>query len=262
MKQKYIKIIILAAFLSLACTTKVSEWVLLNTIPTDYALIYFHKDQLTDTEKLQNAQIEKGISGANIQLRSIIKNDIANPYYGLYYQKRLFSKYYDPGSITGLITSPLREKIAIELLAGKLCVILYLKTGDQEKDNSRMQIARQTLEASPFGKIITFIELNRNDKTENHFVSMLLNVESDLKSINEPMLFGIFGRFKALEPLVYKGITEENIKLMINFLTADCSCLIKDDLPGTDILYINNWENPATALVNKILDEDPSLVHK
>jgi hypothetical protein len=49
---------------------------------------------------------------------------------------------------------------------------------------------------------------------------------------------------------------------MINFLTADCSCLIKDNLPGTDILFTNNWDNPATALVNTILDEDPSLQHK
>ena len=85
--------------------------------------------------------------------------------------------------------------------------------------------------------------------------------EDDLKGISEPMLFGIFGRFKALEPLVGKGISDENIKLMINFLTADCSCLIKDNLPGTDILFTNNWENPATALVNKILDENPHLLH-
>ena len=32
MKPVYFKIIILAAFLSLACTTKVSEWVLLNSL--------------------------------------------------------------------------------------------------------------------------------------------------------------------------------------------------------------------------------------
>jgi hypothetical protein len=262
MKQKSIKFLILAAFLSLACTTKVSEWVLLNGIPTDYALIYFHKDQISEADKQQNAKIEEGIKGANIQFRSMVKNDITSPFYGLYYKKRLFSKYEDPGRVADLATSPLREKISKELMEGKLCVMLYLKTGDPEKDNSRIQITKQALESSPFGKIITFIELNRNDKNENHFISMLLNVESDLNSINEPMLFGIFGRFRALEPLVYKGITEENIKLMINFLTADCSCLIKDNLPGTDILCTNNWENPATALVNKIIDDDPSLLHK
>jgi hypothetical protein len=164
--------------------------------------------------------------------------------------------------MSGLTTSPLRERIAKELMEGKLCVMLFLKTGDEIKDNNKMQITRQVLDSSPFGKIITLIELNRNDKSEYHFISMLLNVESDLKSINEPMLYGIFGRFRALEPLVYNGITGENIKLMISFLTADCSCLIKDNLPGTDILFTGSWENPVTALVNKILDDDPSLLHK
>ena len=49
---------------------------------------------------------------------------------------------------------------------------------------------------------------------------------------------------------------------MIGFFTADCSCLIKDNLPGADMLFTNDWENPAPALVNKILDENPSLQHR
>ena len=73
------------------------------------------------------------------------------------------------------------------------------------------------------------------------------------------MLFGSFGRFKALEPLLGRGITEENIHLMIDYFTAECSCLIKDDLPGTDILSPDQWENPQTALLNKIIDDNPSL---
>ncbi|TFG42745.1 MAG: hypothetical protein E4H43_02715 [Bacteroidia bacterium] len=103
--------------------------------------------------------------------------------------------------------------------------------------------------------------MSRNSTEESHFVSLLLNVEDDLKTIPEPMLFGIFGRFRALEPLLGKGITEENIKLMIDFLTADCSCVIKDDLPGMDILFTNSWDNPATAMVNRIFDDNPSLLH-
>jgi len=84
---------------------------------------------------------------------------------------------------------------------------------------------------------------------------MLLHVESDLKAISEPMLFGVFGRFRALEPLLAKGISEENIHLMIDFLTADCSCLIKDNLPGMSILSDASWDDPKPALVNRILDE-------
>jgi hypothetical protein len=46
---------------------------------------------------------------------------------------------------------------------------------------------------------------------------------------------------------------------MISYLTAECSCLIKDDLPGTDILFTDSWENPQPALLNKIIDANPML---
>jgi hypothetical protein len=262
MKPIYLKIIIIAGILSLACTTKVSEWVMLNSLPTDYALIYFHKDPLSEKEKQQNTEAAENISSGNIQFRNLLKKDIKNPFYALYYKNRLFSKYNDFRELKNLTSSPLREKIANELKEGKLTVLLYLKTDVKEKDDTGLQIVKKTIASSPFGKIIPVIELSRNNVNEKDFIEMLLNVESDLKDINEPMLFGIFGRFKALEPLLAKGITEENINLMINYLTADCSCLIKDNLPGTDILFINDWENPAPALVNKILDENPSLLHK
>jgi hypothetical protein len=46
---------------------------------------------------------------------------------------------------------------------------------------------------------------------------------------------------------------------MIDYFTAECSCLIKDDLPGTDILSPDQWENPQKALLNKIIDDNPML---
>ncbi len=262
MKPLYLKIIAVAGFISLACTTKVSEWVLLNTVANEYTLVYFHKTPLNEKTSQQIADIGKGISGANIQFKNVVKEDVNQPYYALYYENRLFSRYDNAEKLRNLISSPLRDKIAGELKAGKLCVLLYLKSEIKEKDEKGIQVVKNAISSSPFGEIITLVELSRYDLAENHFASMLLNVEDDLKDIKEPMLFGIFGRFKALEPLLAGGITEENINLMIDFLTADCSCLIKDNLPGTDILYINNWDSPATALVNGILDRNPSLMHR
>ena len=261
MRSVYLKTIIISGIISLACTTKVSEWVLVNSQPGEYILAYYHKDPLSEAVKKQNSEIAKEISSANIQFRSVIKKDIDRPYYALIYDNRLFSTYYNPRELKDLAVSPLRKKIAGELMSGKLCVMLYLKTGIPEKDDPALQIIKRTITASPFREIMPLVEVNRNSVEEKHLVSLLLNVESDLKDINEPMLFGVFARFKALEPLLAKGISEENINLMIDFLTADCSCLIKDDLPGTDILCTNNWDNPMPAMVNQILDTNPILVH-
>jgi len=259
MKKSYIRILVIAGVISLACTTRVSEWVLLNTLPNQYTLIWFHNSPLSESLKKQNLALTNEIKDANIEVKTVIRKDIKEPYWGLYYENRLFSKYKGIDELKGLTTSPLREKIAAELMAGKLCVMLYLKTDIVEKDEKGLNTLKKAVGSSPFGKIITIFELSRNSRDESHFASMLLNVEDDLKGIQEPMVFGIFGKFKALEPLLGKGITGENINLMIDYLTAECSCLIKDELPGTDILFAEKWDNPLTALLNKIIDDNPSL---
>ncbi len=259
MNQKYVKILVLAGILSLACTTRVSEWVLLNALPNQYTLVYFHKGQLTEAQKKQNTEVTESIKDANIHFRTATREDVSTPWYGLYYENRLFSKFENQAALRNLTSSPLRQKVASELLSGKLCVLVYLKTDDKEKDDKGLNILKKTIMASPFGEIIEFVEISRNSKEELHFASLLLNVEDDLKEIKEPMLFGVFGRFKALEPLLGNGITEENINLMIDYFTAECSCLIKDDLPGTDILFTDKWENPQPALLNKIIDANPLL---
>lgn len=256
------KVLALAALLSLACTTKVSEWVLLNAVPNEYTLVYFHKNTVPESVKSGNDMLKKRFAGANIRFRDVVKEDAAHPYYGLYYGNRLFSRYDSPEQMTGLASSPLRQKMAEELMKGKLCLMFYLRSGDKVKDEKGIGEVRKAVAASPYRDIIPVIELDRSDIAEKHLVTMLLNVESDLKGIKEPMLFGIFGKLKALEPLVADGITQENINFMIDFLTADCSCLIKDDLPGTDMLYTGSWESPSTALVNAIIDANPSLEHR
>lgn len=260
-RVKYMKIVVLAGLISLACTTKVSEWVLLNSEPGQYSLFYIHGTTLSGNEKQLNTRLTNNLKPANIRFRSLQREGIDKPFYELYYKNVLFSKYNDHGELDGLANSPLRKRIARELMAGKLCVMLYLRSDNREKDEAGLQIIRKTLASSPFGRIIPVMELSRSSAEEKHFVSMLLNVESDLKYIKEPMLFGIFGKLSALEPLLAGGISQENINLMIDFLTADCSCLIKDNLPGVNILFDGSWENPAPAMVNNILDANPSLLH-
>lgn len=259
MKKRIITAVILAGIISLACTTRVSEWVLLNSPANKYTLIYYHKSPVGESVIRQNKAVAEKIKDANIEFKTVNREGISEPYYGLYYEGRFFSKYNAVDELKGLTTSPMREDIAAELMAGKLCVMLYLKTGNREKDEKGLNTLQSAIESSPFGKIITVVELDRNSREENHLASMLLNVEDDLKEIMEPMLFGVFGKFKALEPLLGRGITEENINLMIDYFKAECSCLIKDDLPGTDILFTDKWENPQTALLNKIIDDNPML---
>ena len=58
MKPIYLKILILASILSLACTTKVSEWVLLNSLPNHYMLVYYHNGSIPEVAVQNNKELE------------------------------------------------------------------------------------------------------------------------------------------------------------------------------------------------------------
>lgn len=262
MKNIYLKILIVGAVLSMACTTKVSEWVLLNSVPEKYLLVYFHKNELSGIEKEQNAEIKNQYKTANLLFKTMQRDELEKPYYALYFNNHLIFEFADKKALAHRANSPLRKIIASDLTNGKLCVMLYLKSGNSEKDEKGLTVLNNTIKTSPFGNIIRVVELDRKNMEESLLVSMLLSVENDLNEIQEPMLFGIFGRLRALEPLLANGISRENINLMIDFFTADCSCLIKDHLSGRSLLYTGSWENPQPALVNSILDANPELMHQ
>ena len=58
MKRIHLKVIVIGALISMACTTKVSEWVLLNSVPDRYLLVYFHENELTETVIKQHSELE------------------------------------------------------------------------------------------------------------------------------------------------------------------------------------------------------------
>ena len=272
MKSQFGIIIILLLFYHQAysCPTKVSEWTLLNFIPLSYQLLYFTNVEPEPSIVQKHEKIEPVIEKANIQFHAInisrLKSEHERavfawisgknlPVYALYYQNRLFAQFNDLTDITRLIESPLRTSIANELKSGKLCVLLYLKCGDVAQDQPVANALEETLSKSILKDIIPVIHLSRDNPDEHRFIQLLLKVEPDLEILPQPMLFGIFGRFRVLEPLVGKGITQENINYLIQFLSADCSCLIKDQMPGIDMLYLNQWEDVKPALLNAIIDQ-------
>ena len=56
------------------------------------------------------------------------------------------------------------------------------------------------------------------------------------------MVFPIFGRCRALLPLVGPGISAENIRSSAAFLAGACSCQVKELNPGFDLLITANWK--------------------
>lgn len=172
----------------------------------------------------------------------------------------------DAGNVESLLDSPARSSIVRRLADGESAVWVLLESGDKASDDAAAQLleARLTYLSSvmelpkldeqdirnglvslpPDGLRLSFsiVRVSRRDPAEQFFVQMLLATEGDLRNISEPMAFPIFGQGRALYALVGKGIRHETIDEAASFLIGSCSCQVKEQNPGADLLMTANWK--------------------
>ncbi|MCC6420311.1 MAG: hypothetical protein IT429_18915 [Gemmataceae bacterium] len=176
---------------------------------------------------------------------------------------RLWSGKLTRASVQALLDSPARREIAQRILAGDSAVWLLLECGDRGKDDAAAkllgdEVARlqKTLKlpgltADPEDRLsekgpelklaFSVLRVARDDPKERFLVQMLQRLEDDLPS-NKPMVYPVFGRGRAKEPLIGAGITAENIEADARFLIGPCTCKVKEQNPGVYLLAVADWE--------------------
>jgi hypothetical protein len=174
-----------------------------------------------------------------------------------------------------LVDSPARSELSRRLLAGESAVWLLLESGDVAKDSSAAAVLEQALQAAqaelklpegvvtpaqldepgrkgspadvlhsdlPLRLVFSVLRLARDDPAEAVLRAMLMKVEPDLADYaGEPMVFAVFGRGRALEPLIGRGIHADNLREAASYLCGACSCEIKEQNPGMDLLLTADW---------------------
>lgn len=167
-----------------------------------------------------------------------------------------------------IVNSPGRSRLARTLLGGEVAVWILIRSGHGEKDRRALESlkthldrAAATLKIPDIGTDLEgkpvevkdyktypirfgLMEIGRNDPEEELLVRSLLNSEPDLGRYDEPMAFPVFGRGRALYALVGDGIQENNIREACESMLAWCSCEIKAQNPGTDLLIAADWSRP------------------
>jgi hypothetical protein len=162
-----------------------------------------------------------------------------------------------------LVDSPLRKELIRRLADGQTAVWLMLECGQTEKDEAvaamltdqlkelaqGLQLPELTsapedaiLSTTPLQVSFSLLRVPRGVAAEKPLVDMLLGSEPDLVEFDEPMVFPVFGRGRALLPLIGAGITPDNIHESAAFLVGACSCEVKDLNPGFDLLLTANWD--------------------
>lgn len=174
--------------------------------------------------------------------------------------------------VTALTHSPARAQVMRGILDGHAAVWVQLDGGDAAADEAAERTIRTHIEGMPAALremtsglaaefpikgrdfAFSYVRLSRDNPAEAPFVQMLLHSEPDLVTYDAPMAFPIYGRGRALYALVGPGITEENIRETCEFLVSECSCLVKEGNPGTDVLMAVDWQSElAEARIGETL---------
>ncbi len=178
-----------------------------------------------------------------------------------------------------IVGSSLRKGIADQLVAGETTVWVLLEEGDQSRDDAAWDLLSRELERLESTLELPTIEqedidagliaidenelkisfsavrLSRENTEDEMLVRMLLDTEEDLIDAEGPMVFPVFGRGRVLYGLVGKGIAPDTIEAAAAYLVGSCSCQVKEDNPGVDVLMAMNWDD----LVESTMETDREL---
>ena len=171
----------------------------------------------------------------------------------------------DQGFVDSLVDSPARRAIAKRVLDGDSAVWVLID-GENPVENDaadallkkQLKAMQEKLELPDLEEIeaedeyqeetqvelrlsFSSIRIARDDPAEQLFVSMLLGSENDLHEFTEPIAIPIFGRGRTYFALVAGGINPEMIEENCRFLIGPCSCQVKEQNPGADLLFAVDW---------------------
>jgi hypothetical protein len=230
---------------------------------------------------LENVDVARPDGKALAEQRGIVTYPWVEVYYPIQYQARtpVWSGPLTVDRARKIVNSPGRSRLAEGLLGGDVAVWVLIKSGNEQKDRRALESLKTNLdwatanlqipetgvdvngnpiEVTDFKALpvrFGLIEIAHDDPDEDLLISALLKSEPDLAGYDEPMAFPVFGRGRALYALVGNGIQEKNIREACESTLGWCSCEIKDQNPGTDLLISADWSQPFGGR----MVEDPEL---
>jgi len=176
----------------------------------------------------------------------------------------IWSGKLEEKAVQSLVQSPMRKELAKRLQAGETAVWLLLESGDKKQDDAAAALLEKELKrvapklklpkltADPADKLaengpplklaFSVLRIKRDDPAEEMLRTMLLKSEEDIEKRKEPMAFPIFGRGRTLGGLIGAGLTGQNLEEGCGFLVQACSCKVKVQSPGFDLLLSTDWD--------------------
>jgi hypothetical protein len=188
-------------------------------------------------------------------------------------QTTLWNGALDEVTLAAILDSPARKAIRERILAGDSVVWVMADEGTPE-DNaeaSRIEKRLKFLEqvaslpiqdpddpdsqlgpGPPLLLKFTLLRFRRDDPAERIFAKMLLGPEVPINPETTSFATAVFGRGRVLGAWALGDLDDVALEDASLFLVGRCSCRIKNENPGWDILMNADWANELQVVSDKV----------
>lgn len=183
-------------------------------------------------------------------------------------------------NVHALLDSPVRREIARRILLGDSAVWLFIRSGHGRQDSAARSLLEKELKSleqtlkfpgtwaekvrgernMPQDPRIQFsiISMDRDDSDEKVLWNILVKRAPELITSQEPAVVPVFGCGRALKVLIGNQIEPAELQRIGEFLVGPCSCTVKEQNPGFDLLCTVDWKHFFDH-PNLVQQELPSL---
>ncbi len=226
----------------------------------DDALAAFTRNLGTDSPlNLEVSTLPAGDATARLRIPQKENND----------SPAVWTGSLDAASLAKLTNSPSRREIVRRILAGESVVWVLVESGNRAVDDAIAQRVEKRLTFlesvaqipqidpnDPTSKLgpgpalrakFSLLRVRRDDVAEAAFLAMLAGPNAGASLTSGPWLAAVFGRGRVLGAWPAESFGNEQIEEACLFLLGACSCQVKRQNPGWDLLLCVDWDKELAA---------------
>ena len=162
-----------------------------------------------------------------------------------------------------LLSSPARGELLRRLQEGDSIVWVMIKSSDEKRNRSVRDILNTQCKQLPksiqlpegiglpgselYSEIplllqFSVLEIAPDDPAEQYLVRQISGLKFDAFRSGDPLIVPVFGRGRALEVIPADQLNADLVHELTEFLCGACSCQVKEQNPGFDLLLTTDWD--------------------
>ncbi|MDM4014081.1 hypothetical protein [Roseiconus lacunae] len=163
-----------------------------------------------------------------------------------------------------IIRSAVRDELKRRLLAGHSVVWLLIKSPDATKNDAATKLLRDSFRSLqskiklpegiglpgselyadvPLVMRFSVLEIDPKKNEDPYLIDTLTSLGPLPWQEDDPKIVPVFGRGRALEVLPARLVDESMVRQFTEYLAGACSCQVKEQNPGFDLLIHCEWDS-------------------